>query len=82
MAAQRDWPVMGWTWLWHRNLAKRAFTASSILINGGQGRWKPSPGSLRVASGPGLVPKLCAQATGKTVLNIGKTLQESAGKYP
>ncbi len=34
----------------------RLRTASSILISGGQGRLKPSPGSLRVASIPSLVP--------------------------
>ena len=33
-----------------------AFTAGSILIRGGQGLLNPSPGSLRVASMPILVP--------------------------
>jgi hypothetical protein len=33
-----------------------AFTASSILINGGQGLLKPSPGSFFAASMPSLRP--------------------------
>ncbi|MBI3851759.1 MAG: hypothetical protein HY298_16005 [Verrucomicrobia bacterium] len=33
-----------------------AFTAASILISGGQGRLKPSPGSFFVASMPSLLP--------------------------
>ncbi len=34
-----------------------AFTSASILMIGGHGRLKPSPGSLRVASNPSLVPR-------------------------
>jgi len=33
-----------------------AFTLSSILMSGGQGRLKPSPGSFLVASMPSLLP--------------------------
>jgi hypothetical protein len=33
-----------------------AFTASSILINGGHARLKPSPGNFFVASIPSLLP--------------------------
>ena len=33
-----------------------AFTAASILMSGGQGRLKPSPGSFFVASMPSLLP--------------------------
>jgi hypothetical protein len=33
-----------------KSLPTFAFTAASIWINGGHGRWKPSPGSFFVAS--------------------------------
>jgi hypothetical protein len=33
-----------------------AFTGSSLLMSGGQGRLKPSPGSFFVASKPSLLP--------------------------
>jgi len=33
-----------------------AFTLSSILMSGGQGRLKPSPGNFFVASMPSLLP--------------------------
>jgi hypothetical protein len=38
------------------SLSTFAFTAASVLINGGQGRLKPSPASFFVASIPGLLP--------------------------
>jgi len=39
-----------------KSLSTFAFTAASILISGGQGRLKPSPGSFFVASMPSLLP--------------------------
>ena len=38
------------------SLIKAAFTISSILMSGGQGRLKPSPGNFFVASMPSLLP--------------------------
>jgi hypothetical protein len=40
-------------------------TASSILINGGQGRLKPSPGNFFVASTPGMLPDVFSYSSGK-----------------
>ena len=40
-----------------------AFTLSSILISGGQGRLKPSPGNFFVASTPSLLPMAISLVT-------------------
>ncbi len=39
-----------------KSFSNFAFTAASILISGGQGRLKPSPGNFFVASLPSLLP--------------------------
>jgi hypothetical protein len=38
------------------SLSTFAFTAPSVVMSGGQGRLKPSPGSFFVASMPSLLP--------------------------
>jgi len=45
-----------------------AFTLSSILISGGQGRLKPSPGNFFVASTPSLLPMAISLAFAKPKL--------------
>src|SRR5262245_25224959 len=53
-----------------------AFTLSSILMSGGQGRLKPSPRSFFVASMPSLLPM--AVLAGGVVEHVGRAFGEDA----
>jgi len=55
-----------------RNASTFAFIAASILIRGGRGRLKPSPGNFFVASMPSLLP---AQRRKRTSLGLCMTAE-------
>ena len=63
---------------WPKSFSTFAFTASSILISGGQRRLKPSPGCFFFASMPSLLPPVPQVRDRWVVEHVGRAFGEDA----